>query len=166
MINDRRAKIIARLEAVLSGLAITLSSGSIPAGNYVHNLGELPANKVPGVILLDGDEVAGLPLSAAPGRQTPPRDKMMKMTPEIYVVLDVRKGAKQNENVGEDLNIARVAVLAAVLGDAGLQSLCGANGEICYDGCVTDLARNRTLKGQIGMSITCVYPFLPGELVE
>jgi hypothetical protein len=163
-IRDRRTEILERMNVVLSGLTITLSNGTIPAGNFVHNLGDLPANKVPGIILLDGDEVSGLPLSPAPGRQAPPRNKMMKMTPEIYVVLDVRKGAQQNKNVGEDLNTARVAVLAAILGDRTIQDICS-TGEIVYDGCVTDLARNRTLKGQLGMSITCVYPFIPGELV-
>jgi hypothetical protein len=163
IMNDRRSKIIARMFVVLKGLVITLTDGTIPANRVVHNRNELPAELVPGLILLDADEVADTRVSAPPpGRQTPPRDKMMRMTPEVYIVLDVRK--PHNENAGEDLNLARAQIMYALLTDRELQDLCGANGEICYDGCVTDLARNRVMQGQMGMSITFVYPFLLPEL--
>lgn len=164
--KDRRAEIIARQFTVLSGLNIALTAGTIAAGHLVHNRNELPKELVPGVILLDADEVAD-PRLAPPlpaGRQMPPRDKMMRMTTEIYIVLDQRK--PHNEKVGEDLNLARAAIVFAMLTDRALQDLCGANGEICYDGCVTDLARNRTMQGQMGLSITFVYPFLLPELIN
>jgi hypothetical protein len=131
----------------------------------VHNRNELPADKVPGIILLDADEVSDPSfLKAAPGRQLPPGAKVMRMTPEIYGVLDVRKGAQQNENVGEDLNLIRGAILNLILHDATLQGIVGSNGQIVYDACVTDLARNRTMKGQIGISVSFIYPLFPQEL--
>jgi hypothetical protein len=67
--------------------------------------------------------------------------------------------------VGQDLNTARLAILAAVLPDRTLQNIVGANGNIVYDGCVTDLARNRTMKGQLGISLTFTYPLIQNEFV-
>ena len=164
--RDRRAQILARLNVLLPELSITLSTGVIPTGNFVHNRNELPAGKVPGIILLDADEVKDpRALKQEPGRQLPPGCQVMRMTPEIYVVLDVRKGAKQNENVGEDLGIARAAIISAVFADHTLQDICGSNGGIVYDGGVSDLARNRTMQGQLGLSFTFVYPLFGQELV-
>ena len=161
---DRRSLILARVDAVLNGLTITLTSGVIPAKNFVHNRNELPKDKVPGIILLDADEVSDpRGIQAPPGRGGPPGAKLMRMTPEIYVVLDVRK--PNNVSVGEDLNAARLAILGALLNDKELQQIVGNNGQISYDGCVTDLARNRTMAGQLGVSITFVYPLMPGELI-
>jgi hypothetical protein len=49
-------------------------------------------------------------LQPAPGMQQARMPaQMMKMTPEIYIVLDVR--GVTNENVGKDLNTARLASL-------------------------------------------------------
>lgn len=162
---DRRVLLLQELERLLSTLDIELTTGRIPAGNFVRNRNELPADLVPGIILLDGDETAD-PRYQRPavGRDlttVPPQ--MMKMTPEIYVVLDVRK--PQNKNVGEDLSVARGAILKAIILDKTLYQICASNGQIIYDGCVTDLARNRTMQGQMGMSFTFSYPFVPGELV-
>jgi hypothetical protein len=159
---DRRSLILARLRAILSGLTITLTDGSvIAAGNIVHNRDELPAEKVPGIVLLDADEVRDQRFPPLQGRSERSGPGMMKMTPEIYVVLDVRK--PQNVNVGEDLNLARAAILNLVLHDALLQSYTGSGGSIVVDGCYTDLARNRQMKGQMGLSITFGYPFIPDE---
>lgn len=162
---DRRVLILQELESLLGGLDIELTTGRIPAGNFVRNRNELPADKVPGIILLDADEVAD-PRYQRPnlGRDlatVPPQ--MMKMTPEIYVVLDVRK--PQNINVGEDLSVARAAIVKAILTDKTLYTITGSNGQILYDGCVTDLARNRVMQGQMGLSFTFSYPFIPGEMV-
>jgi len=168
--TDRRELILDRVFNLLSELTIPILGGpppaaatEIPAGNIVRNRNELGKNQVPGIIMLDADEVK------APRQQQPERgqkengvpDSIMKMTPEIYVVLDVR--GITNENVGEDLNTARLAILGAILPDLTLQDLVGSNGNIVYDGCVTDLARNRTMKGQLGVSITFTYPLLWSE---
>ena len=162
---DRRVLILQELERLLSTLDIELTTGRIPAGNFVRNRNELPGELVPGIILLDGDEKPD-PRHKRPdiGRdlQTVP-PQMMVMTPEIYVVLDVRK--PQNKNVGEDLTVARSAILKAIILDRTLYQICGTNGQITYDGLVTDLARNRTMQGQMGMVFTFSYPFIPGELV-
>lgn len=167
---DRRSLIIERLVELMANFTIQLAGGplnpglAIKQGAFEHNRGELPAEKVPGVILLDADETRDQRFTAVPGRQLPVLPQVMRMTPEIYIVLDVRK-PPNDENVGEDLNTVRAALLNLVLHDEPLQTLVGANGQIIYDGCVTDLARNRTMKGQMGLSITFVYPFNPNALI-
>jgi hypothetical protein len=162
---DRRVLILQELESLLGGLSIDLTTGVIPAGNFVRNRNALPKELVPGIILLDADEVADpRTRQMQAGRQTGIPPQIMKMTPEIYVVLDVRK--PQNLNVGEDLSICRSAIMKAILGDKTLRIICGPNGAINYDGCITDLARNRTMEGQMGVSFTFTYPWLPGEIVE
>jgi hypothetical protein len=162
---DRRVLLLQGLESILSGLQIELTTGLIPAGNFVRNRNELPADKVPGVILLDGDEVSDPSLRKMfQGRSSGIPPQIMRMTPEIYVVLDVRK--PHNKNVGEDLSVARIAIMKAILGDRTLNAVTGSNGSINYDGCVTDLARNRMMQGQMGLSFTFTYPWLPGEIIE
>lgn len=160
---DRRVLILQQLEELLGGLDIELTTGRIPAGNFVRNRNELPAEKVPGIILLDGDEVGDPGTARVPsGRSTPLTSRLMKMQPEIYVVLNVRK--PQNKNVGEDLSIARAVILKAVIQDQTLRAIVGDNGRIDYDGVVTDLSRNRTMEGQMGIAFSFIYPFLPLEI--
>jgi hypothetical protein len=164
---DRRAMILDRLVELLQNFTIQLTgttlSGPVTT-QFVHNRGELPSDKAPGVILLDADEARDPRLVArAPGRSTTPvRPQLMRMTPEIYIVLDVRKPL--NENVSTDLSKARAALLSLVMLDQQLAQIVGANGEIVYDGCLTDLARNRVMKGQMGVSFTFVYPLSPYDL--
>lgn len=135
----------------------------IKPGHTVRNRNDLQAEKTPGIIILDADEVRD-PTKLQPQRgNTEARMpvQVMKMTPEIYVVLDGR--GVQNENVGKDLNTARLRILNAIFADQQLQEIVGANGGISYDGCVTDLARNRTMKGQLGISVTFSYPLIVAE---
>jgi hypothetical protein len=169
-VNDRRQLVLDRLYALLGGLTIPLLGGpdgavTIKPGNIVQNRNELPKEKVPGIIILDADEVKDPRAQLATRGLTETRvpSSIMKMTPEIYVVLDVR--GVTNKNGGADLNTARLAILAAVLPDEQLQKIVGANGNIVYDGCVTDYARNRTMKGQLGISITFTYPLIRNEYV-
>lgn len=157
-----------RLWAIFESFTLVLAGGpngsiTIKPGNVVRNRNDLQADKVPGIIILDADEVKDMRQTQPnPGmKQTRMPPQMMKMTPEIYVVLDVR--GVQNENVGKDLNTARLAILNAIMTDGQLQDIVGANGNITYDGCVTDLARNRTMKGQLGISVTFTYPLLIAE---
>ena len=166
---DRRQLIITELESVLSGLVSTvqLTGGNTPSAlaGFVHNRNELPSGKVPGIILLDGDEYQDQRIPVpTPGRvQTKLSIQLNRFTPEIYVVLDERKPG--NENVGEDLNICRMAILGAIWDDAVLQGIVGSNGQITVDAVVSDLARNRQMQGQLGISICFRYPLIPAEII-
>lgn len=166
--RDRRQEILDRLWAIFESFTFDLAGGpngaiSIRLGNAVRNRSELQADKLPGIILLDADEVKDpRTLKAAPGMQQARMPaQLMRMTPEIYVVLDTRPIG--NMNVGKDLNAVRLAILNAIMADAQLQTIVGPNGDIVYDGCVTDLARNRTMKGQLGISVTFCYPLIVAE---
>jgi len=155
--------ILERLFDILKSLPIELTVGVVPLdeGHRVHNRDELPKEKVPGIILLDGDETKDPRFPQNSGRGTPVSPGMMRMSPEIYVVLDVRKPG--NTNAGEDLNLARATILNAVLHDVTLQTITGSGGSIVFDGAYTDLARNRQMRGQMGLAFTFVYPFIPNE---
>lgn len=162
---DVRQTVLDRLFTLLGALSIDLAGGPngpipIAAGNFVRNRNELQADKVPGIIMLDADEVRDPSVRlAAPGlSQSRMTVQRMKMTPEIYVVLDVR--GVTNENVGQDLNTARLAILRSIMLDQQLWTIIGSNGDIVYDGAVTDLARNRKMQGQMGLSFTFSYPLL------
>lgn len=160
---DRRVLILQELETLLPSLNIEISTGVIPSANFVRNRNELPAERVPGIILIDGDEMGDPATARVPsGRSTPVSARLMRMQPEIYAVLDVRK--PQNKLVGEDLAIIRQAIIRAVVEDRTLLAICGSNGRIDYDGVVTDLSRNRKMEGQMGVAFTFVYPFIPLEV--
>jgi hypothetical protein len=167
---DRRQAILTELDTLLAALVPTITltgtngtPAKFAANGYVHNRNELPQGLVPGVILLDGDETVGL-VPVIPGR-IPPRiaPQIMKVTPEIYVVLDVRK--PNNINVGADLSIARLAIIKSIWSDAYLLDLVSSNGRIVCEASVTDLARNRMMQGQLGISISFYYPLIPNEVV-
>lgn len=169
-VNDRRQAILDRIYALLSGITIPLLGGpdgatAIVPGNIVHNRNELDKTLTPGIILLDADEIKDPTQQLRQRGLTETRvpSNIMKMTPEIYVVLDTR--GIGNMNVGADLNTARLTILAAILPDTTLQQIVGSNGNIVYDGTVTDLARNRTMQGQLGISITFTYPLIQNEFV-
>lgn len=166
--RDRRQEILDRLWAILSVLVVDLAGGpngvvQIKAGNIVRNRNDLQADKTPGMIILDADEVRDQRALQPPRGNTEARMpvQLMKMTPEIYVVLETRPVG--NVNTGVDLNTARLKILNAIFSDSQLQAIVGSNGNISYDGCVTDLARNRTMKGQLGISVTFSYPLILAE---
>lgn len=161
---DRRQMIIDRLKVILGGLTITLSTGVIAAGNFVHNRNDLPTEKLPGIILLDGDEKKAPEIQErSQGRASNrARDQVMTMQPEIYVTLDFRK--PNNVLSGEDVNTARLAILAAIMTDAALFGLLGMNGSFTYLGCVTDFAANRMMNGALGISLAISYPLVVAEI--
>ena len=114
MTSDRRELILDRVYNLLSELTIPIRGDeangptSLVAGNIVRNQHDLPAEAVPGIILLDADEVRSQ-------RQTRPErgmkengvpDSIIRMTPEIYVVLDTRSVTNVN-NVGSGIWMLR-----------------------------------------------------------
>jgi hypothetical protein len=169
--RDRRQEILDRLWDLFSGITVDLAGGpngpvAITPGSVVRNRNKLQQDKVPGITILDADEIRDQrQLQPPPGmQQVRMPAQVMRMTPEIYVVLDER--GVENKNVGKDLNTARLAILNAIMTDEQLLNIVGPNGNITYDGSVTDLARNRTMKGQLGISVTFSYPLIVKEFVS
>jgi len=150
--SDKRELILARLFIVL---------GTIPGVDAcVRNRGDLPVNKRPAITLLDGDESAKE--STFDRGRMGASPNIVVMSPEIYVVLADNKQSPQL--IGPALNAFRAAIIKAVLTDAELQNLVGGNGEIRYEAAVTDLARGRTIDGEIGIHISFKYVINPNEL--
>jgi hypothetical protein len=150
--TDRREMILARLFELL---------GSLPGVQQcVRNRGELPNDLRPAITLLDCDEnVQSHParhggLSAALC--------LVSLEPEIYLLLETRK--PDNVGVGQDLNLLRAVIIKAILTDTVLIALVGTNGEIKYNGCVTDLAKGRAMDGEMGLNFALVYVLNPREL--
>jgi hypothetical protein len=142
---DKRELILSRLYDILA-----LTEGVV---EVVRNRGELPADKRPAILLLDGDEES----------QERARDRgrigrspnLVTLRPEVYVALDPAK--PHNLVTGQRLNEFRGMILAAVLTDATLQDLVGTNGEVFYAGCITDLARGRSMEGEMGLVFAFTY---------
>lgn len=150
--TDKRELILARLFVVLSGVTgIT---------EKARNRGDLPSDKRPGIIMLDGDEVAN---RDAFGRGRPPAGQnLIVASPEIYIVPKNKKPV--NETVGEDLNALRAKIVKAVLTDADLIELVGSNGEIRYEGMATDLGEDKTLEGKARLLFAFQYVLRPTDL--
>ena len=150
---------------ILGDTTVPNTVTSIPAANFSRNRNQLQKFDVPAILLLDGDETRDMSKARAERGlvENGIPSQIMKMTPEIYVVLDLR--TIQNVNAGKDLNTARLAILATIFPDKLLQQIVGSQGNINYDGTVTDFARNRTMKGQLGISITFTYPLIGGEIM-
>jgi hypothetical protein len=67
---------------------------------------------------------------------------IVKMMPQIFVVLKNKK--PQNDGIGPELNDYRGKIIRALAYDAQLLALIGPNGDISYDGCLTDMKTGST----------------------
>ncbi len=151
--TDRRELILTRLIGILT---------AIPTVQVVvRNRGELPADKRPAIALLDADESARANVAQQRGRIAA-APCLVDMTPEIYVVMDLRE--QPNEGIGEDMNAMRVAIIKSIMADAQLADILGGNGDIKFIGCQTDMASGRTMEGQMHIRITFTYVLKPSEL--
>lgn len=147
---DRREEILKRLEFVLTGLE------GIQA--FFRNRDELSGKRRPAILLLDGDEAVAERGGNRPGRAP----HLVNMTPEIYVVLG--DNVPPGVNVGTELNRWKNVILKLVFEDVELNGLVGSNGNIRYDGSVTDLARGRSMEGWLGVGVSFTYVFDPRSL--
>ncbi len=140
--TDKREQILSAIFEVLQGVTGFESC--------VRNRDQLPNEKRPALILLDGDEEARRDADGRGRVGSSPNRVTMK--PEIYIVFDTRK--PRNENLGEDLNAARASVLKALIEAPSIAVLCES---IFYGGCITDLAKGRVMEGQVGLAIEFTY---------
>lgn len=147
---DKRELILARLFMVL---------GAIPGVEQcVRNRAELPDEKRPAILMLDGNEESRDTLPGVP----PISPMLVSLEPEIY--LSMKSAKPDNVGIGQALNAFRVLILKAITTDAVLLSLIGTNGKIQYNGCITDLARGRAMDGEMALTIAFVYILKPTEL--
>lgn len=149
--TDKREQILSRLFTVLGTVE------GVGTDNTFRNRDQLPDDKRPAILLLDADEEGKQ--SADNRGRIASSPNLVTLKPEVYAVLEDRK--PQNEDVGQDLNALRAKILSAILTDAQLAGLCH---NIFYAGMITDLAKDREMKGQLGLAIEFTYYLKPAEL--
>jgi hypothetical protein len=146
---DKREQLLARL--------LEVAAATPGVAKAVRNRLEVSETNRPAIVLLDADEVAD-ESTFERGRpsNTPNR---VNLTPEVYILLGSKAAV-----VGTDLNTLRAAFVKLVLTDTPLRTLVGTNGQIVYMGCATDLARGRTMEGEMAVSLMLTYVLKPEEL--
>jgi hypothetical protein len=151
-VTDTREQIISRLHAILTSAV----SG---VGAY-RDRGQLTSEMRPAFVLLQGDETVKVGASARGRVVMPPSPVTMR--PQIFYL--VRPKPPGNDGVGEDLSAVRVAVVAAIVGDAALLALVGgerSNGRIAYLGAATDMKTGSSMRGELQLFFEIDYVFNP-----
>jgi len=146
---DKREVILQRLAEI---------AASLPGiATAVRNQDEISEHTRPAIAVFDADESADerAEQQGHPGRAA----NIVEMTPEVVILL----GAKP-ERVGPALNELRAKLVKAVLTDAQLNGLAGANGRVRYAGCSTHLGHGRSMEGSMGVHFTFAYVLRPEQL--
>lgn len=140
MSADKREDILARLFTILGGIRNITT--------VARNIDEMPEGSRPCIVLIDGDEIRS-DSSRGKAMQT----VVMVMTPRIAIGISNSPG-----NLGPDINAIRAKVLPAVLGDATLTTILGANGKITYDGLAGKLSQGSLMASDMELNFSIEYP--------
>lgn len=146
--SDRREQILERLQTILVTVPNIVS--------VWRDRGVLPPAKCPAILLLDGDESRQTRVEGKQHVQMPPA--VFTFRPEIAIVLPPRDTVQNltlggmPAAVGPALSSFRAAILAAVLNDIEIVTLCIPSGQITYDGYTTDM--------RVGQEIGAQGPFM------
>lgn len=153
---DKREVILERMLSLLQAV-ITL-----PPLSVFRNRAELPVEKLPALVLLDGRESLKHPdMTTTRGGALVPA--VFNLTPQVFIVLKPREDIN-NVGVGEELSYLRMQVLKSFIQDDELRGLLGSNGEINYLGHETDLQTGSTVLGSMQLNFQLSYVFDPKDL--
>lgn len=158
---NNREPILARIYAILE----TFKSAPTPLNMRLittsRNRGKLDNEKLPAGFLLDGDERTTLSASGKSRNRMSP--VLVTMTPQIFIVLKLI-GAKNSETLGPLLNEYQKMILKGLATDATLLSLIGSNGDLSYDGMITDLKTGMPMEGEAQLNLSIRYFMNPYRL--
>jgi hypothetical protein len=146
---DKREAILQRLVEIATGLPGVTAA--------LRNQDEISERSRPAIAVFDADESSDE--STERDEHSGRAPSLVAMTPEVLILL----GALP-ENVGSALNALRAKLVKAVLTDAQLIALTGANGRIRYAGCATHLGHGRSMEGSMGIQFTFAYVLRPEQL--
>lgn len=163
MPRDRREEILQRMLHIFGNNIPGIVSAWRNRGQVIPFNPETKAAQLPSIVLLDGREEEGPSTLNRGMRPGPPPPTLMKLYPQIFVVLMPRQDSL-NEGVGPELSMYRVAVLGQLFSDPTLLQLLGSNGDIRYMGHETDLATGNSLEGQMNIRMCITYVLNPQEL--
>lgn len=155
---DKREAILERMLETLG----TVDGPVVVEGNksVFRNRVELPPEKLPALVLLDGREEMSLSTSGHGGAIVP---TTFNLQPQVFIVLKPRVDIN-NEGIGEELSAWRMRVLKAIIGDESLRGLLGANGEIVYLSSETDMQAGSSLLGYMRLEFQLSYVLDPKDL--
>lgn len=155
--QDKREQILLRMLTLLGTV-----NGTADSLNVFRNRAEIPEEKLPALVLLDGTEKLKYPdMPRTRGGALVPA--VFDLTPQVFIVLRPRKTI-DNPGVGEELSGLRVQVLKAFTQDDDLRALLGSNGEVNYLGHQTDLQTGSTVVGQMQLMFQLSYVLDPNDL--
>lgn len=148
--TDRREQILARLVVIAQGIA--------GVGTVVRNQPDTTGTaSSAAVVIFDGDESVD---GGGVGRGRPSTAPVfVEMSPELQI-----RAGRPSATIGAVINGLRVLMVKAVLSDASLRTILGANGEIRYGGLNTELARGKTMMAEMGLVFEMRYPLIQSEL--
>ena len=155
---DKREAILQRMFAILSTVVGPPTVDGVPS--IFRNRGEVPAEKLPAIVLLDGREVIRVSASGKGGVMAP---TLFNLLPQVFVILKPRD-LINNDGIGEELSVYRMKMLKAFTTDEDLLAMLGANGEIQYLGHETDMQTGSTMLGQMQMLFSLTYVLNPRDL--
>lgn len=146
--SDVREAIMARL--------LVLASEVENVANAYRNIRAVSDDKLPALIVLEGDEEAD---ENDPPRRVPQATRRVHMRPQIVIA----SGAP-SEELGTDLNTLRIATIKAVLSDDTLRELTLDETGVRYEGMDGELMFGRTMIGNIALRFRLTYALKPHEL--
>jgi hypothetical protein len=147
---DRRETILARLEAIVSGIGGLETAG--------RNIVITSDTALPAIVVHDGKETAD---EADPRSRPSSAPRRIALIPEITI-----KAADTPEAIGATLGALRLTLLPLIINDSALAAVVGdsQNFGIRYLGCITEFSSDRQIIGTMRISIELAYPFLLKEL--
>jgi hypothetical protein len=154
---DKREAILQRMLAILQAVADTFTTD---APFVFRNRGEIPIEKMPALVLLDGREAIAVSAAGKGGILVP---TIFTLSPQVFAVLKPTPDAS-NEGIGEALSAYRVKLLKAFSTDEELFGLLGSNGELQYLSGDTDMQTGSTMLGQMQLALSLNYVLNPGDL--
>jgi hypothetical protein len=155
---DKREAILQRMFAILT----TISGPAVVDGQacIFRNRGEVPPEKMPALVLLDGREEIRLSASGKGGIKVA---TLFTLLPQVFVILKPTEDAS-NTGIGEELSDYRMRLLKAFKDDDSLIAMLGSNGEINYLGHETDMQTGSTMLGQMQLLFSLTYVLNPDDL--
>lgn len=157
--TDRRELILLRLLAILESMVQSTPPIIISA---VRNRDMRKDADRPGLVLLDGDEVALTTVERSRGRgglgMAP---QIMRMTPQIYILMNEQRPTRAT--VGPDTNALRMKIIDAIASDTQLATLYGANGSVALNATNTDMKSGGDVSGSMMLDFRINYPLIPNS---
>lgn len=154
---DRRKLILDRLEDLLGSI------DGLPASVVIRNRPAMDTEDRPCMVLLDGGETVHQNFEGRAGRvYARNSSSVMMLEPEIYALLEAREASRAGE-FADLFTQYRNAIIYAILNDADLANLTGANGDIAYRGHQTDMRSGSAMQGEMRLDFRFYYVLDPAE---